>query len=71
MAIQLKLKDKRVENGHDSRLCMTLLDNCVGQNKSNGVMQFYAMIQLLFYPKLACLYLKSGHSHMVADRVVS
>ena len=34
-------------------------------------MQFYAMLQLIFYPQLACLFLKSGHSHMVADRVVA
>ena len=59
-----------LKQGTEAKMCMTLLDNCVGQNKSQAVMQFYAMIQLIFYPQLACLYLKSGHSHMVADRVV-
>ena len=70
LGLQLKLNERRVKQGTEAKMCMTLLDNCVGQNKSQAVMQFYAMIQLIFYPQLACLYLKSGHSHMVADRVV-
>jgi hypothetical protein len=50
---------------------VSVLDNCVGQNKSNITMKFNAMLSLLFYDKVVLLYLISGHSHMIADRVVA
>jgi hypothetical protein len=50
---------------------LSLLDNCVGQNKSNAVLKFSAMLSLLLYKRVCLLYLVSGHSHMIADRVVA
>jgi hypothetical protein len=34
-------------------------------------MMFCAMLSLLFYKKVVCLYLIPGHSHMIADRVLA
>ena len=53
------------------KLCMSLLDNCVGQNKSQVVMQFYCMLSIIFYDKVALLFFLPGHSHMIPDRVVA
>ena len=50
---------------------LDILDNCVGQNKSNTTMMFCAMLSILFYETVVCIYLIPGHSHMVADRVVA
>jgi hypothetical protein len=49
----------------------TVVDNCVGQNKSQMTMKFAAMLSLLFYKKVVLLFLLPGHSHMAPDRVVS
>ena len=48
-----------------------IMDNCVGQNKSQTVMMFMSFMSMLFYKKVICHYLISGHSHMCPDRVVS
>ena len=50
---------------------MTLLDNCVGQNKSQVVMKFYCMLSILFYETVALMYFIPGHTHMLPDRVVA
>ena len=50
---------------------LDILDNFVGQNKSNTTMMFCAMLSILFYETVVCIYLIPGHSHMVADRVVA
>lgn len=55
----------------EAEISFSILDNCVGQNKSNVVMKFAAMMSLLFYKKVALLFLIPGHSHMIADRVVA
>ncbi len=52
-------------------MLLLILDNCVGQNKSKVVFMFYAMLSLLFYDKVALLFLIPGHSHNQADRVVA
>jgi hypothetical protein len=44
-------------------MLLLVLDNCVGQNKSRSVFQFYSMLSLLFYKKVTLLYLLPGHSH--------
>ena len=49
---------------------MSLLDNCVGQNKSQHVMMFASLLSLLFYEKVAFMYFLPGHTHMHPDRVV-
>ena len=59
----------RVANG--AEVSFSLMDNCVGQNKSNVTMQFAAMLSFLFYKKVVLLYLIPGHSHMLPDRVVA
>ena len=53
------------------KLCMILLDNCVGQNKSQVVIKFMCMLSILFYETVALMFFLPGHTHMVADRVVA
>jgi hypothetical protein len=48
-----------------------IMDNCVGQNKSQAVLMFMSFLSQLFYKRVVCHYLVSGHSHMCPDRVVS
>jgi hypothetical protein len=48
-----------------------VMDNCVGQNKSQVVMMFMSFLSMTFYKRVICHYLVSGHSHMCPDRVVS
>ena len=48
-----------------------IMDNCVGQNKSQGVMMFMSFLSMSLYKRVICHYLVSGHSHMCPDRVVS
>jgi hypothetical protein len=43
----------------------------VGQNKSQGMMKFYALMSILFYDEVAALFLISGHSHMLPDRATA
>ena len=43
----------------------------MGQNKSQTVMKFFASLSVCFYEKVVCLYLKSGHSHMLPDRATA
>ena len=50
---------------------MTLLDNCVGKNKSQIVMKFQCLLSILFYETVALLYFLPGHTHMQPDRVVA
>ena len=66
----LQQHKKREQASVDAELLAVLLDNCVGQNKSNAVLQFFCLLGLLFYPKVALVFLIPGHSHMIADRVV-
>ena len=53
------------------KLCMSLLDNCVGQNKSNVVMKFMALLSIFFYETVALMYFLPDHTHMLPDRVVA
>ncbi|XP_075926550.1 uncharacterized protein LOC116947095 [Petromyzon marinus] len=50
---------------------LVVLHNCVGQNKSHIVMQFFATLSILFYRKVVLVELLPGHSHNEADRVVA
>ena len=59
------------EKGLSPVLSMSLLDNCVGQNKSQVVMKFFCMLSVLFYDTVALLYFLPGHSHMIPDRIVA
>lgn len=40
-------------------------------NKSQAVVQFFALLSVLKYKKVVMFYLIPGHSHMIADRVVA
>ena len=66
----LKKVKQYEEAGVTPKLNMTLLDNCVGQNKSQLVMKFACLLSILFYEKVALLYFLPGHTHMLPDRVV-
>lgn len=48
-----------------------IMDNCVGQNKSQVVLMFMSFLSMTFYTRAICYYLVSEHSHMCPDRVVS
>ena len=52
-------------------ISVSFMDNCVGQNKSQNMMKFYAMLSVLFYEEVAALFLISGHSHMLPDRATA
>jgi hypothetical protein len=52
-------------------ISLSILDNCVSQNKSNTVLKFAAFLSLCFYERVILLYLIPGHSHMIADCIVA
>ena len=64
----LKMEQYR-KAGIRPRLNMTLLDNCVGQNKSQIVMKFACLMSVLFYETVALMFFLPGHTHMLPDRV--
>ena len=51
--------------GNLPEILVVILDNCVGQNKSQCVMRFFAMLSILFYKKVVLIYLIPGHSPML------
>jgi len=61
----LRMKDNLTKS-ESTTISLDLLNNFVGQNKSNSTMMFCTMLSLLFYKKVVCLYLIPGHSHMIA-----
>lgn len=68
----VKLLDQyRACNSTVPTYLVNIFDNCVGQNKSNVVMNFFCMLSVLFFQKVVLLYLIPSHSHMKADRVVA
>ena len=49
-----------------------VLDNNVGQNKSQVVFMFFALLSMTLYSEgVVLLFLVAGHSHMAPDRTVS
>ena len=71
LVYHLKMHLLHKQNGLLLLKSLSILDNCVAQNKSQNVFMFFACLQILFYPNgLHLLFLKPGHSHMVADRIV-
>ena len=71
MRFHLATYKKYQEAGTTPKLNMTLLDNCVGQNKSQKVMKFACLLSLFFYETVALMYFLPGHTHMLPDRVVA
>ena len=58
----------------DSRptILFQVLDNNVGQNKSQVVFMYFALLSMTLYPEgVVLLFLFAGHSHMAPDRTVS
>ena len=55
-----------------AEISLSLLDNCVGQNKSKVLFMFFALLSIVFpYKKVVLCFLLPGHSHNIADRVVA
>lgn len=55
-----------------AEISLSLLDNCVGQNKSKVVLMFFAMLSIVFpYKKVVLCFLLPGHPHNIADHVVA
>jgi hypothetical protein len=46
-------------------------DNCMGQNKSKGVLAYSVLTSLLFYKRSILHFLGKGHSHMRPDQVTA
>jgi uncharacterized membrane protein required for colicin V production len=53
------------------KILVVILDNYVGQNKSQLVMQFFALLSIMFYIKVVLIYLIPKHSHNIADQIVA
>ena len=74
-SLRIRYHLKKVREFYDKGitpvLSMSLLDNCVGQNKSQVVMKFFCMLSFLFYDTVALFYFLPGHSHMIPDRIVA
>lgn len=70
MRQHLRLHKERTKRKVIPTLCATLMDNCVGQNKSQCCMRFYALLSVLFFPTVSAFFFLPGHSHMICDRVV-
>ena len=51
------------------KLVIKVMDNCVGQNKSQLTMLFDAFCSLVLFERVADFYLIPGHSHMRPDNV--
>jgi hypothetical protein len=49
------------------KFLLVIFDNCVNQNKSQLVMQFFALLSILLYLKVVLVYLILRHSHNIAD----
>jgi hypothetical protein len=52
------------------KILVVILDNWVGQNKSQLVMQFFALVSIMFYTKVVLIYLILGHSQNTVDQFI-
>ncbi len=50
---------------------LVILNNYVGQNKLQLVMQFFTLLPIMFYSKVLLVNLIPRHSHNTADRVIA
>ena len=73
--VELKHLEEHRTAGTLSERPMELIsvrDNCVGQNKSQSVLRFCALLQALgFYRRIVLSFLTKGHSHMKPDQVTT
>ena len=49
------------------KFLFVVMDNCVGQNKSQNVLKFFVLMSILFYDRVALHYFLPGYSHMQDD----
>lgn len=73
LAYELKILENLRSKGikpEDEATLIVLMDNCNGQNKSQCVMQFWAMMSL-FFKTVVTFYFVRGHTKMIADRIVA
>ena len=49
---------------------LLVFDNCVGQNKSQLVLKFIAMLSMTIFKVVRITFLLPGHSHNAADRAI-
>ena len=69
--LRMKYHLEKLDVETPAQFSVSILDNCVGQNKSQVMMKFYCMLGLCFYETVGCVFLISGHSHMLPDRATS
>ena len=69
--LRMKYHLEKLDVETPAQFSVSTLDNCVGQNKSQVMMKFYCMLGLCFYETVGCVFLISGHSHMLPDRATS
>ena len=70
-SLRLRYHLRKLQSDKPPTTSISILDSCVGQNKSQTVMKFFAFLSICFYEKVVLLYLKSGHSHMLPDRATA
>ena len=69
--LRLKYNLMKIHQDSPPTISVSILDNCVGQNKSQRMMKFYCLLSVCFYNEVAALFLISGHSHMLPDRAAA
>jgi len=52
-------------------ILVVIFNNYIGQNKSQLVMQFFALLSITFYTKVMLIYFIPKHSHNTVDRIVA
>jgi len=67
--IEQYIEDRDLKRLHlRPKFLFIILDNCVGQNKSQYVLMFFAAITIIgFYERIILHFLESGHSHGAPD----
>jgi hypothetical protein len=53
------------------KILEVILDNCVRHNKLQLVMQFFAILSIMFYSKVVLIHLIPGHSQNTIDQIVA
>ncbi len=53
------------------KILVVIFDNYVEQNKSQLVMQFFALLSIMFFIKVVLIYLIPKHSHNTANQIVT
>lgn len=72
MCHHINERNRCLQNGiQPPRHFISIRDKCVGQNKSNITLKFECFLSMSFYERVLLIFLIPGHSHMVADRIVS